>query len=46
MAGEYLLKEDEFFAVMCEYWFTAPDVLRAEEPAVHALLADYFANKL
>lgn len=38
--------EDEFFAVMCEYFFTARDVLLAEEPDVHALLADYFAGKL
>ena len=38
--------EDEFFAVMCEYWFTAPEVLREEEPGVHALLADYFAGKM
>lgn len=38
--------EDEFFAVMCEYWFTAPEVLRDEEPEVHGLLADYFAGKL
>jgi MtfA peptidase len=38
--------EDEFFAVMCEYWFTAPEVLRAEEPEVHALLRDYFAGNL
>ncbi|MND02075.1 Protein MtfA [compost metagenome] len=28
--------EDEFFAVVSEYYFTAPDVLAEHHPEVHA----------
>jgi hypothetical protein len=34
----------EFFAVCSEYWFTAPDVLRAAYPAVAARLAAFYGN--
>ena len=33
---------DEFFAVCSEYWFTAPDVLRAAYPAVAARLEAFY----
>jgi Mlc titration factor MtfA (ptsG expression regulator) len=33
---------DEFFAVACEYYFSAPAVLAEQWPAVHAELAEYF----
>lgn len=34
----------EFFAVSSEYWFTAPDVLRAAYPEVAARLAAFYGN--
>ncbi len=33
---------DEFFAVVSEYYFSAPDLLREQVPAVHAALRDYY----
>lgn len=33
---------DEFFAVVSEYYFSAPDLLREHMPAVHAALRDYY----
>jgi Mlc titration factor MtfA (ptsG expression regulator) len=33
---------DEFFAVACEYYFSAPDVLAEHHPDVHAEFARYF----
>jgi hypothetical protein len=33
---------DEFFAVACEYYFSAPDVLAEHHPEVHAQFAQYF----
>lgn len=35
---------DEFFAVMCEYFYERPELLRQEYPAVYACLADYFGR--
>ena len=32
----------EFFAVACEYFFDAPELLRAAEPGIYALLARFF----
>jgi Mlc titration factor MtfA (ptsG expression regulator) len=34
----------EFFAVCSEYWFTAPELLRAAYPAVAARLAAFYGN--
>ena len=34
----------EFFAVCSEYWFTAPEILRAAYPAVAARLAAFYRN--
>lgn len=33
---------DEFFAVVSEYYFSAPDLLREHMPAVHAVLRDFY----
>ncbi len=33
---------DEFFAVVCEYFFEKPLLLRSEYPEVHAQLARFF----
>ncbi|MEK8046174.1 zinc-dependent peptidase [Ideonella margarita] len=33
---------EEFFAVACEAFFTAPQAMRAELPALYGLLSDYF----
>ena len=33
---------DEFFAVAAEAFFVASKAMRAEHPALYALLADYF----
>ncbi len=33
---------DEFFAVVSEYYFSAPDVLREQAPDVFAVLRDYY----
>jgi Mlc titration factor MtfA (ptsG expression regulator) len=35
---------EEFFAVCSEYWFTAPDVLRAAMPAVAARLERFYGS--
>lgn len=34
--------EHEFFAVLAEYFFTSPDVLKRRDPALYALLRDLF----
>jgi hypothetical protein len=36
---------DEFFAVVSEYYFSAPDVLLEHEPEVHAELARFYAGE-
>lgn len=33
---------DEFFATVSEYWFSAPDVLEAALPEVHAEFARFY----
>jgi len=34
--------EHEFFAVLAEYFFTSPDLLKRRDPALYALLRDLF----
>jgi len=34
--------EHEFFAVLAEYFFTSPDVLKRRDPALYAMLRDLF----